>query len=121
VRQRRVYVCKDCHGCPLADLCRKNPNAKKGREVFRDIYEVYREKQREAMRTEAFQQGNRRRSHYGETQFAIMKHVIGIRRFLLRGIEGVTQEWLWGATAFNLKKLIGIISKHRSLEALNKG
>jgi hypothetical protein len=50
-----------------------------------------------------------------------MKHVIGIRRFLLRGIKGVTQEWLWGATAFNLKKLIGIISKHRSLEALNKG
>jgi hypothetical protein len=121
VRQRRVYVCKDCHGCPLADLCRKNPNAKKGREVFRDIYEVYREKQREAMRTEVFQEGNRRRSHYGETQFAIMKHVIGIRRFLLRGIKGVTQEWLWGATAFNLRKLIGIISKHQSLEAFNKG
>ena len=121
VRQRRVYVCKDCHGCPLADLCRKNPNAKKGREVFRDIYELYREKQREAMRTEVFQEGNRRRSHYGETQFAIMKHVIGIRRFLLRGIKGVTQEWLWGATAFNLRKLIGIISKHRSLEAFNKG
>ena len=73
------------------------------------------------MRTEAFQKGNRRRSHYGETQFAIMKHVIGIRRFLLRGIKGVTQEWLWGATAFNLRKLIGMISKRGSLEAFIKG
>jgi hypothetical protein len=110
---RRIYVCKECHGCPLADLCRKNPQSKKGREVMRDIYDPHRDKHRKKMQTQEAKDANARRSHYGETQFAIMKGLIGIRRFLLRGIDGVNQEWLWGATAFNLQKLVGIIRRLR--------
>jgi transposase len=110
---RRIYVCKECHGCPLGDLCRKNPQSKKGREVIRDIYDPHRDKHRKKMQTQEAKDANARRSHYGETQFAIMKGLIGIRRFLLRGIDGVNQEWLWGATAFNLQKLVGIIRRSR--------
>lgn len=110
---RRIYVCKGCHGCPLADLCRKNTQSKKGREVMRDIYDPHRDKHRKKMQTQEAKDANARRSHYGETQFAIIKGLIGIRRFLLRGIDGVNQEWLWGATAFNLQKLVGIIRRSR--------
>jgi hypothetical protein len=45
-----------------------------------------------------------RRQHFGETPFAVIKTCLDLRRFLLRGIEGVDQEWQWAATAFNLKK-----------------
>lgn len=110
---RRIYVCKGCHGCPLADLCRKNTQSQKGREVMRDIYDPHRDKHRKKMQTQEAKDANARRSHYGETQFAIIKGLIGIRRFLLRGIDGVNQEWLWGATAFNLQKLVGIIRRSR--------
>ncbi|MFN6302473.1 MAG: IS1182 family transposase [Planctomycetota bacterium] len=110
---RSIYVCKECRDCPLADLCRKNPQSQKGREVIRDIYDPHRDKHRKKMQTQEAKAANARRSHYGETQFAIMKGLIGIRRFLLRGIDGVTQEWLWGATAFNLQKLVGIIRRLR--------
>jgi len=30
---------------------------------------------------------------------------MGIRQFLLRGLEKVRTEWLWACTAYNLKKL----------------
>ena len=37
-----------------------------------------------------------------------MKAAFDMRRFLLRGIEGVGQEWLWASVAFNMKKLMGM-------------
>jgi uncharacterized protein with HEPN domain len=47
----------------------------------------------------------RRRMHISETPFAILKGMMGIRQFLLRGLEKVRTEWLWACTAYNLKKL----------------
>ena len=47
-----------------------------------------------------------RRQHVGELPFAVIKTMFDLRRFLLRGIEGVGQEWRWASTAFNLKKLM---------------
>ena len=48
-----------------------------------------------------------RRQHIAETPFAVIKACFDMRRFLLRGIEGVGQEWQWASAAFNLKKLLG--------------
>lgn len=115
--ERKIYTCNECAGCPLADLCRKDPEAKKGREVQRDIYESLREEHREKMSTEEAKATYRRRQHFGETPFAAMKGLFGMRQFLLRGIEGVNQEWLWGATAFNLYKLMGILRRQRMAAA----
>ena len=47
-----------------------------------------------------------KRFHYGEVPFAVLKAVMGFRRFLLRGEAGVQTEWLWACTGYNLKKLI---------------
>ncbi len=104
--QRKVYTCHDCAGCPLADRCRKNPDAKRGREVMHDEHEGARRRHRERMKTEEAQVAYSRRQHFGETPFAVIKACLDLRRFLLRGIEGVGQEWRWAATAFNLKKLM---------------
>ena len=65
------------------------------------------------MRQEESQVAYARRFHYGEVPFAFLKTIIGIRRFLLRGHEGVQTEWLWGCTAYNLKKLIKNKAQHR--------
>ena len=47
------------------------------------------------------------------------KEVLGIRQFLLRGLDKVRTEWLWAWTAFNLRKLMiamGTLRTDRSLE-----
>ena len=52
-----------------------------------------------------------------ETPFAILKAVMGIRQFLLRGLEKVKTEWLWAVTSFNLAKLVREIKKLRAESA----
>jgi len=37
-----------------------------------------------------------------------------MRRFLLRGLEGVQSEWQWCCTAFNLKKLMTLMAALRA-------
>ena len=41
-----------------------------------------------------------------ETPNGFVKQVIGLRQFLLRGLDKVRTEWLWACTAFNTRKLI---------------
>ena len=65
------------------------------------------------MKTQAAQDAYGRRQHFGETPFAVIKTGFDLRRFLLRGIEGVGQEWRWASTAFNLKKLMSSLLRER--------
>jgi transposase len=103
---KNVYTCDECGGCSWAELCRKNPESPRGREVMDDEHEDARRRHRERMKTEEAQKAYSRRQHIGELPFAVIKAMFDMRRFLLRGIEGVGQEWRWAATAFNLKKLM---------------
>ena len=102
------YRCHECAGCSLAERCRKNPEARQGRKVTRDGYEEVRRRHSERMQQADAKERYKRRQHYGETPFAVLKAALDLRRFLLRGIRGVQQEWLWGCTAFNLKKLMSL-------------
>ena len=46
-----------------------------------------------------------KRKTTSEPVFGIIKEVMGFRRFLLRGLEAVTDEWRLVCLAFNLKRL----------------
>jgi transposase len=106
--ERVNYRCHECNGCPLGERCRKTPKAPQGRRVTRDGYEAIRRRHGERMSQESSKARYKRRQHYGETPFAVVKATFGLRRFRLRGHQGVQQEWLWGCTAFNLKKLASL-------------
>ena len=102
---RRVYRCADCAGCALAGEC-MDPKAKRGRTVQRDEYEPLREKMAAKMQTLQGKAVYNQRMHIAETPFAIIKSILGVRRFLLRGLEKVRTEWLWVCTAYNMRKLL---------------
>jgi len=105
VAEIRVYRCGDCAGCPLSEACR-DPNAKRGRSVQRDQYEPLRERMARKLKSPEGQATYARRMHTAETPFGHIKSVMGVRQFLLRGLEKVRTEWLWVCTAYNLKKLL---------------
>lgn len=111
---RTRYRGKECAGCPFANRCRKRPDAAGGRSVSRDEFEAARARHRERMNEDSAKARYKRRQHIGETPFAALKDLFDLRRFLLRGIEGVQTEWLWGCTAFNLKKLAALLGAMRS-------
>ena len=66
------------------------------------------------MQTEEGRKTYHRRMHVGETPFAIIKGILDVRRFLLRGLEKVQTEWCWVCTAYNLKKLIAALGTLRT-------
>ena len=71
------------------------------------------------MKTEAGQEAYAKRAHLAETPNGYIKQVIGLRQFMLRGLDKVRTEWLWACTAFNVRKLVIVIGKLRPEVILN--
>jgi len=112
-RVLRIYGCRECAGCPLAKEC-LDPKAKRGRTITRDGHEPARERMYAKLQTEEGRKTYNRRMHIGETPFAVIKGILGVRRFLLRGLEKVRTEWRWVCTAYNLKKLLAAVAALRA-------
>ncbi len=100
----RVYKCHSCAGCGLAADCLAG-NSKR-RMVSHDQHEAVRQEVAARMKTEPGKKAYARRAHLAETPNGVLKQVLGLRQFLLRGLDKVRTEWLWACTAFNVSKLI---------------
>jgi hypothetical protein len=108
----QVYRCANCENCPLNAACR-SPKARRGRQINRDEYEPLREEMAARMQTAEGRAAYTRRMHGAETPFAHIKQALGVRQFLLRGLENVRTEWRWVCTAFNLQKLLSVVAALR--------
>ena len=109
----RVYRCAECAGCPLSAICLSS-QSKHGRTVTRDPYEEVRQRTAARMTSESGRQLYNQRPRIAETTFGIMKSVMGLRQFLLRGLVKVKTEWRWATTAFNVIKLVRVIGRMRA-------
>jgi transposase len=109
----RVYRCSGCGGCPLAAACLEK-TAKHGRTITRDGFEPVRDRTAARMASEAGRRVYNQRPRIAEQPFGILKRVMDLRRFLLRGLEKVKTEWTWGVTAFNLGKLVRELARLRA-------
>jgi hypothetical protein len=109
---RYVYRSADCSGCPLAGVC-CDPNSKRGRSVSRDEHEPLRERMYQRMHSPEGKETYALRMHAAETPFGLIKSAMGLRQFLLRGLEKVGMEWLWTCTAYNLKRLLTAVGRLR--------
>lgn len=116
----RIYRCAACTGCPLRDKC-VLPQSKSGRTVRRDEFTAHRERHAAKMATPESKAGYQKRLHGGEVVFAHIKHVLGLRQFLLRGLEKVRTEWLWACTSYNVFKLVRYVTRLRGKLALAEG
>lgn len=110
---RDVFRSPDCDGCPLRALCHSD-TATKNRSVSRDVHESRRQAHAKKMATPEATARYQKRFHSAEVPFAILKHVMNLRRFLLRGLEKVKTEWLWACTAYNMAKLMRAVVRLRA-------
>jgi transposase len=108
-----VYRCDKCEGCSWSPDCRST-KAKRGRTVSRDEHAKRREEFAEKMSQPESKETYSKRFHAAETPFGILKQVMNLRQFLLRGLEKVTTEWFWACSAFNLAKLVREIGRLRA-------
>lgn len=106
IKRHRYHASEeDCKGCPLFDQCIKGKS--NFRRVSRDEAEELRKELRQRMCTDEAKTTYDRRMQC-ELPFAVIKHLMGARQFLHRGLDQVRQEWRWLVTAFNLQRLISI-------------
>lgn len=109
VENRRYQASpEDCQACALRSDCITAKQAK-FRQVQHDQFEGLRGQLRSRMETPSGQATYARRMAVGERPFAVIKQLFGARQFLTRGLANVKQEWMWLATAFNLKRLMPLL------------
>jgi transposase len=106
-REYRVYGGAACAGCGHRAQCIKGKAER--RQIYREKYDVVRQRVAERLRSEEGQRAYRKRLP-GEGVFGIVKAVMGVRQFLLRGMQKVKQEWTWVLTAYNLRLLVGAMA-----------
>lgn len=112
-RYTRVYKssANDCRDCPRKKNC-ITPQWKYRRVERMDRSEVLdrvAERMKRPKNKELFGQ----RAMIAETPFAHIKHHMGIRRFLHRGLKKVNSELLWICTAYNFAKLVRMVRADR--------
>lgn len=105
----RDFRCKDCSNCPLAQKCLSGKA--KRRMTSRDEFEEHREELRERMSSDEAHDIYSKRAPVIEGVFAQIKHNMGIRQFLHRGIDKVEAEWLWICSAYNVSKILNSMLK----------
>lgn len=96
-----IYQGGACPTCPSKSLCTTQPY----RTIARDDRKALREQMRARLRSEEGRQKYLKRLATVEPIFGHLKHNLGYRQFLLRGLEKVRGEFRLMCIGYNLKKM----------------
>lgn len=110
IRLRYLAKAHDCNSCPLRAHCIKPTTAR--RMVVHEQHESLRIEHAQKMSHPESQKKYGRRRHPGERPFAMIKSHFGMRNFLTRGLDNVCCEWNWQTAAFNLHRLMSLITSN---------
>jgi len=104
------YRCKNCHGCKYFGICTKSP---KGRaiKVYDNEHLIY--NMRKKLDTPEGKLIYKRRKTIVEPVFGNIKHNLGFREFLLRGLNKVKADFSLIAIAHNLLKIAKSVKEQR--------
>jgi transposase len=108
----RLYACSGKEGCPLAGQCVKEKAGH--RSISRDQYQEVRERTARRMASAEGRAIYGKRAPSIEGVFGLIKQAMGVRQFLLRGLEKVRTEWSWICGAYNLKKMIRLMQEEQA-------
>lgn len=111
VLERRIYQCRACAGCLLRSSC---TDRKRNRRIRSNGQNPLREAMAEKVHSPEGRQIYRRRQTVAESPFGVLKAVMGVRQFLVRGLEKVRAEWRWACTAYNLRILMAWVRRQRA-------
>jgi transposase len=117
-RRRKIYlgVGSTCRACEHFGTC--TTNHVRGRKVTRLLQEDSRRKFEQQYALPDSQDIYKLRKEKVELPFGHMKHNLGVRGFLLRGLDGVKAEFSIMASCFNITRMMSLLGTERLIEAL---
>jgi hypothetical protein len=114
----RMYDIADgaiCQRCPRWGVCTKRLQ---GRRIERPYTEAVRERLLQRSQDRGGRALLRRRRMRAEHPFGHIKHNLGMRTFLLRGLNGVRAEAALAATSFNLARMLTLVGVRKLIQSL---
>jgi transposase len=113
-RSLRYYRAKDCQGCALKPQCtRKRGNRTITREEDEALMEAM------AARVAAHPEKMKLRKQLCEHPFGTIKRWFGYTYFLVKGLEAVRCEWSLMTLAYNLKRVLNLVSFQKLMAAVS--
>ena len=103
---------KGHHGRTVEDLKKKSPMGRPPANM------TEKEKMARKLKTKKGKEIYKKRKETVEPVFGIIKHVMGFRQFMLRGIEKVNTEWSLVKVAYNFKRLHNLIGRKNLSECI---
>jgi len=109
--QVRVYESEDCSDCPYRDQCvkGKKPGALRRIYINRRLNEL-KDKAKAKLESEKGVEMRSKRPVEVESVFGDIKSNFGVRRFLLKGLDGVKLEWGLYSIGHNMRKLTAALA-----------
>ncbi len=114
-RALRYYRTNACAKCPLKEKCTRNQG---NRTITREEDEELMEKM--AARVRAHPEKMKRRKALVEHPFGTIKRALGYTYFLVKGLEMVRAEWTLITLAYNMKRVLNLVSWKELLAAVQK-
>jgi transposase len=111
-QQKKEYASQACGTCPLKAQCTKAPR----RVIVRHFYEDAREAMHRRAIADPIWMKHRR--EMAEHPFGTMKWLMGLPRFLVRGLRKAKAELALGVLSYNLKRVINILGGPALLRAM---
>lgn len=110
-RRQFLYRGTECSTCTVKSACTKQ----RARCIRREMREHLQEEMRAKLSSEEGKDIYRQRMHLAEIPFGHLKHNLGFRHFLLRGREKVGAEFKLMCAAYNLKKILIVLSETQKM------
>ena len=114
-RALRYYRTSACAHCPIKEKCTRN---KSNRTITREEDEHLMEAM--AARVKAHPEKLRQRKALVEHPFGTIKRWFGYTYFLVKGLEKVRCEWSLMTLAYNLKRVLNLVSFEKLMAAVQK-
>jgi transposase len=113
-RELRYYRARDCKECVLKKQCTRNQG---NRTITREAHEHLMEAMAERMQQQP--EKFRLRKQLAEHPFGTIKRWMGYTHFLLKGLAKVRTEWSLITLAYNLKRVLNLVSFEKLMAALD--
>jgi hypothetical protein len=113
-RELKYYRARGCQDCALKPQCTRNQaNRTLTREANEHLMEAM------AQRMKAHPEKFKLRKQLAEHPFGTIKRAFGYDHFLLKGLEKVRTEWSLITLAYNLKRVLNLVSFQKLMAAVS--
>ena len=106
MKRYKIKKASLCRTCQRFGTCTKST---RGRRIWRSLHEDLSQAILNKMQSVEFEKIYKLRAQKVEHPFGFMRRILGVRTFVLKGLNGAKAEMSLFASAFNIRRMITLL------------